>query len=145
LTAAPPELPSARVERVLPARPETVYNAWLDEGSLREFMCPAPGQATEVTVDPQLGGSLRVVMTFPDRQTEITGQFIALDPAERVSFTWRSDYDDHESIVTVLLAPQGEDQTHMTIIHSRLPLALTPRYSSGWTSVANRLAEHLTS
>lgn len=140
---ARPELPSARVERVLPARPERVYDAWLDECSLREFMCPAPGQATEVAVDARLGGSVRVVMTFPDGQTEITGEFVALDRPERVSFTWRPGSDDHESIVTVLLAPHGEDQTHMTIIHSRQLAALVSRYRTGWTSIGDRLAEYL--
>jgi uncharacterized protein YndB with AHSA1/START domain len=137
------ELPSARVERLLDARPERVYDAWLDERSLSEFMCPAPGQATEVAVDARIGGSLRVVMRFPDHRTEITGEFVALDRPERVSFTWRTDAGDPESIVTVLFAPHGEDQTRMTIIHSRQPPALVPSYQAGWASIADRLADHL--
>jgi uncharacterized protein YndB with AHSA1/START domain len=137
------EFRSVRVERVLPARPEVVYDAWLDEGSLRKFMCPAPGQATEVAVDARLGGALRVVMTFPDRETEITGNFIALDRPERVSFTWRSDFGDPESIVTVLFAPHGEDQTHMTIIHTLPPSSPDRGYQGGWTSIAERVADHL--
>ncbi len=137
------EFPTVRVERVLPARPEVVYDAWLDEGSLRQFMCPAPGQATEVAVDPRLGGALRVVMTFPDRETEITGNFIALDRPERVSFTWRSNFGDPESIVTVLFAPHGEDRTHMTIIHTLPPPSPNRGYLGGWTSIADRVAEHL--
>jgi uncharacterized protein YndB with AHSA1/START domain len=140
---AQPELPTAHVERVLPARPERAYDAWLDERSLKEFMCPAPGRATEVVVDARVGGSLRFVMTFPHRQTEITGQFVALDRPERVSFTWQPDSDDHESIVTVLFAPHGEDQTHMTIIHSRQLPRLIPDYVAGWTSIADRLSEYL--
>jgi uncharacterized protein YndB with AHSA1/START domain len=138
------ELPSARVERILPARQETVYDAWLDEQSLKAFMCPAPGEATEVKVEPRIGGSLRVVMTFPDRRTEITGEFVALDRPERLSFTWRTDHGDPGSIVTILLAAHGEDQTQMTIIHSRQPPALVPGYRTGWTSIAGRLADHLT-
>ena len=139
----PPALPSARVERVLPARPETVYDAWLDERSLREFMCPAPGQASEVAVDPRVGGRLRVVMTFPDHQTEITGEFVALDRPERLTFTWRSDAGEPDSIVTVLLAPHGEDQTHITIIHSRAQPTFVSGYRTGWTSIADRLADRL--
>ena len=137
------EFPSVRVERVLPARPEVVYDAWLDEGSLRQFMCPAPGQATEVAVDARLGGALRVVMTFPDHETEITGNFIALDRPQRVSFTWRSNFGDPESIVTVLFAPHGEDQTHMTIIHTLPPSSPDRGYQGGWTSIADRVADHL--
>ncbi len=138
-----PELPSARVERVLPARPETVYDAWLDERSLKEFICPAPGHATEVAVDARIGGRLRFVMTFPEGVSEITGEFVALDRPERLSFTWRTDAGDAESIVTVLLTPHGDDHTHMTIIHSRQPPALVPRYRAGWTSVTDRLTDHL--
>lgn len=138
-----PELATARIERVLPAAPEAVYDAWLDETSLRQFICPAPGRASEVAVDARLGGSLRVVMSFPDHEREITGQFIALDRPQRVCFTWNTDVDEHESIVTVLFAPHGADETHMTIIHTRQLATLIPSYTEGWTSIADALAEHL--
>lgn len=140
---AQPEFATARVERVLPARPERVYDAWLDEISLREFMCPAPGRATEVEVDARLGGSLRVVMTFPDRRTEITGQFVALDRPERLAFTWQPDRDEPESVVTILLAPHGEDETHMTILHTRLLASRVQSYQGGWPSIAERLGGYL--
>jgi uncharacterized protein YndB with AHSA1/START domain len=138
-----PELATARIERVLPAVPEVVYDAWLDENAMRQFMCPHPGHVSEVTVDPRLGGSLRVVMSLPDHEREITGNFIALDRPQRVCFTWNTDVDEHESIVTVLLAPQGNDETHMTIIHTRQLASLVPSYINGWTSIADALADHL--
>src|SRR5204863_2969945 len=71
-------LTTATVERVLPAPPAQAYDAWLDEEVLRDFMCPAPGVASEVSVDPRVGGSFRFVMSFPDRVSEITGEYIAL-------------------------------------------------------------------
>jgi uncharacterized protein YndB with AHSA1/START domain len=141
--SAPPEFSSARVERVLPAAPERVYDAWLDERSLRAFMCPAPGQAEEVLVEPQVGGRLRVVMTFPDPRNEINGEFLALDRPERVSFTWRTQDGQPASIVTVLFAPHGEEQTLMTIIHTRQPAELVVSYQAGWSSIAERLEEYL--
>ena len=138
-----PELATARVECVLPAVPEVVYDAWLDENALREFMCPHPGHVSEVSVDPRLGGSLRVVMSLPDFDREITGNFLALDRPQRVCFTWNTDVDDHESTVTVLLAPQGDGETHMTIIHTRQLASLVPSYISGWTRIADALADRL--
>lgn len=140
-----PEFPSARVERVLPAPPERVYDAWLDEASLRAFMCPAPGQAEEVLVEPWVGGRLRVVMAFPESRNEITGEFLALDRPERVSFTWRTQDGQPTSIVTVLFAPHGQSQTHMTIIHTKQPAELVVRYKAGWASIAERLEEFLSS
>ncbi len=70
------------------------------------------------------------------------GRFVALDRPERLSFTWRTG-DEPESIVTVLLAAHGDGEALMTIIHSRQPPPLVPSYQSGWTSVAQRLGEHL--
>ncbi len=141
--SAQPEFPSARVERVLPAPPERVYDAWLDERSLRAFMCPAPGRAEEVFVEPRVGGRLRVVMTFPDSRNEINGEFLALDRPERVSFSWRTQDGQPVSIVTILFAPHGHEETHMTIIHTRQPAELVVSYQAGWTSIAERLDEYL--
>jgi uncharacterized protein YndB with AHSA1/START domain len=133
---------TARVDQILPARPEIAYDAWLDEQALREFMCPHPGRVSEASVEARIGGSLRVVMTFPDHSREITGEFIALDRPERLSFSWRTDVDRYESVVTILFAAHGETDTRMTILHSQLP-PLVPSYTSGWTSIAQALAAHL--
>jgi uncharacterized protein YndB with AHSA1/START domain len=137
-------VPVARVERVLAAAPGEAYDAWLDEAALQSFICPAPGRAAEVSVDARVGGGLRFLMAFPDGEIEVTGEFVALDRPERICFTWRcSDTGELESMVTVLLAPHGEGQTLMTIIHSRQPASLVPKHSEGWTSVAEQLAQRL--
>ena len=135
-----PQLPTARVERILDATPAEVYDAWLDPASLREFICPAPGRAVEVELDARIGGSLRFRMSFPDEQIEVTGEFVALDRPQRLCFTWRcSDTGDLESIVTVLLAPHQGNRTLMTILHSRQPDELVPKHVAGWTSVLEQL------
>jgi uncharacterized protein YndB with AHSA1/START domain len=139
-----PALPTARVERILPAAPTEAYDAWLDETALKEFICPAPGFAAEVTVDARIGGSLRFLMSFPDEQIEVTGEYVALDRPERLCFTWRcSDTGDLESIVTVLFAPHADDQTLMTIIHSQQPADLVSQHREGWSSVAEQIEKSL--
>ena len=139
-------LPSAEVERIVPAPPAEVFDAWLDEAVLREFVCPAPGRAVEVSVDPQLGGQYRYLMSLPDRELVVTGEYIALDRPERISFTWRcSDTGDLESVVTVTLEPRGNDATLMLITHSLLPGKLIDQHLEGWTLVARQLAARLRS
>ena len=135
-------LTTARVERVLPAPPEEAYDAWLDEDALRDFMCPAPGSASDVSVDPRVGGSFRFVMTFPDRESEITGEYIALDRPGLLSFTWRH-VGDVDSVVTVAFAPHGDGETLMTITHSRLPAELVRSSTDGWGSIVEKLAARL--
>jgi uncharacterized protein YndB with AHSA1/START domain len=139
-----PQLPTARVERVLPAPPADAYDAWLQEDALRDFICPAPGRAASVSIDPRIGGHLRFLMTFPDQEIEVTGEYIALERPSHISFTWRcSDTGDLESIVTVAFAPHGKGETLMTITHSKQPAQLVEKHQAGWTSVADQLQASL--
>ena len=136
MTAEP--LATARVERVLPAAPDAVYAAWVEPEALARFIAPAPGTA-QVEIDPRVGGRLRIVMTFPDRVTEIEGTYLALDRPHRISFSWRPLRAGFDSVVTVTLAPHGEGETRMTITHSRLPQEWLGSYEAGWGSIAEAL------
>jgi uncharacterized protein YndB with AHSA1/START domain len=133
---------TATVERVLPAPPAEMYDAWLDEVALREFMCPDPCLSTEVEVDPKPGGRFRIVMSFTDRRQEIVGEYIALDRPDRISFTWRHA-EVPDSVVTITFAPHGSDETLMTITHSRLPVELVQSHTGGWGSISEKLAARL--
>lgn len=132
-------LATARVERILHAPPDEVYAAWVEAETLARFIAPAPGTA-QVEIDPRVGGRLRIVMTFPDRVTEIEGTYIALDRPHRISFSWRPLRAGFQSVVTVALEPHGDAQTRMTITHSRLPLEWLSSYETGWGSIGDALA-----
>ena len=142
--SAEPRPPSAEVERILAASPHDVFDAWLDEASLGKFICPAPGRAVDVAVDARVGGAYRFVMSLPDRELVVTGEYIALDRPDRISFTWRcSDTGDLESVVTATFERHGDDATEMRITHTMLPATLVPRHRDGWVLVARQAAEHL--
>lgn len=131
-------LTTARVQRVMPAPPEVVYDAWVRAESMAGFLCPPPGSA-EVTADPRLGGSVRIVMSFPDRTTVIEGEYLALDRPHSLSFSWRSVRQGVDSIVTVSVEAHGVGETLMTITHSRLPQAWRDSYEGGWSGISERL------
>jgi uncharacterized protein YndB with AHSA1/START domain len=134
-----PAAATARVRRRLSAPPGEVYDAWLDETVLAGFISPAPGSAV-VAIDPRVGGSLRIVMSFPDRRVVIEGAYLVLDRPSRISFTWRVDAGGIDSVVTVTLEPAGRGQTEMTIVHSRLPAPWVESYDTGWSLIADQLA-----
>ncbi len=136
--SADAELTTARVERVLPVPPADAYDAWVDADRLRRFICPEPGTA-EVAIDPRPGGSLRIAMAFPDRARVIEGEYLALERPHRLTFSWRPQWREPESVVTVSFEPRGEGETLMTIVHSQLPPASVPDYQSGWGSVCAQL------
>jgi uncharacterized protein YndB with AHSA1/START domain len=131
-------LTTARVQRVMPAPPEVVYDAWVQAETMAGFLCPPPGSA-EVTADPRLGGSVRIVMSFPDRTTVIEGEYLTLDRPHSLSFSWRSLRQSVDSIVTVSFEPHGTNETLMTITHSRLPQAWRDSYEGGWGGISERL------
>ena len=133
------ELATVVVERVIAAPPADVYAAWVAPDTLARFVAPEPGRA-EVEIDPRVGGRMRIVMTFPDRVTEIEGDYLALDPPHRISFSWRPLAAGFQSVVTVELAAHGDGETRMTITHTRLPAGWRDSYHRGWGSIARQAA-----
>ena len=131
---------TARVERVLPAPPDVVYARLGRRRRRSPSSSPRRRARAQVEIDPRVGGQLRIVMTFPDRVTEIEGEYLALDRPHRISFSWRPLRGGFDSVVTVTFAPHGEGQTRMTITHSRLPQEWLGSYETGWGSIADALA-----
>lgn len=133
-----------QVKRTLRASPEDVFDAWTDASRLQQWLCPEPGSVAEATCDPVVGGRYRIVKIFEDGVDEVTGEYLVVEPARRLVFTWAaSSTEGRTTQVTVTLRPDG-DTTEMTIIHERLP---SPGVQGGalsaWTSIVGRLHGHL--
>lgn len=78
---------SAIVQRLLPAPPEVVFDEWLNAEALAEFICPYPAVAGTIECDPRVGGRLRIDMVNGERVTCVTGEYLELDPPNRLRFT----------------------------------------------------------
>ena len=136
----------AVVRRVLPATPDAVFDEWLDPDALREWMCPAPACATRVELDARVGGLVRIDIEELGTEFFVVGEFTELDRPRRLAFTWYCStwpIDSDESVVTVILEPDGERNTMMTIEHERLPFGTVERHAQGWEAIGNQLAEAL--
>jgi uncharacterized protein YndB with AHSA1/START domain len=140
------EAPAALVVRLLPAPPAVVYDEWLDPEALSDWMCPRPAQATNVDLQPTVGGRLKLDIEENGARFAVTGRYVELDPPRRLRFTWSCSTWPNpimESLVTVTLEPHGEGQTLMTIHHSLLPPDLIGQHSAGWARIADQLAAEL--
>lgn len=134
---------TVRVQRVMPAAPEVVFDEWLDRESLREWMCPRPVRVVDVTVEPHVGGTVRFDVDDSGTRVLITGQFLTVDRPHRLRFTWsNSNWPDPttESVVNVALEPVGADETLMSIEHSLLPPEEFESFDNGWTLTFQQLA-----
>ncbi|RDH79198.1 SRPBCC domain-containing protein [Mycolicibacterium moriokaense] len=140
------ETATVRIERVMPAAPDAVFDEWLDRESLQEWMCPRPVQVVDVTVEPRVGGTVRFDVDDSGTRVLISGQFLTIDRPRLLRFTWsNSNWADPtmESVVNVAFEPIGEDETLMSIEHSLLPPEEFESFHSGWTLTVEQLATML--
>ena len=108
-----------------------MYDEWLDQTALAEFMCPSPDtRATIIACDPRIGGKLTIVMGDTAGDVHISGEYVTLERPRLLSFTWRHE-GGVDSVVTITFEPHGEDQTLMTIDHVQLPPHLGARSRGG--------------
>jgi uncharacterized protein YndB with AHSA1/START domain len=138
-----------RLEQVLDATPELVWEAWTDPVHLAEWWGPDLFVTPRCEVDARPGGAIRIDMAGPDGVTyPMTGEFRELVRPERlVLVTTPIDDGGHplfEVLLTVTLAPEGE-HTRLTLeaeVLSQGPEA--PQYLAGmevgWTQSLGKLA-----
>jgi uncharacterized protein YndB with AHSA1/START domain len=131
-----------RVERVIHAPREDVFDAWTDVGRLRAWWGP-PGVPV-IGLDGELrpGGAYRIAMREPtgaERVLEWT--FREVDPPRRLVYGWRwlSGSVD-ESLVVVEFADLG-DRTRVVVEHTGLPSEPSRRiHAHGWAGCLDALA-----
>jgi uncharacterized protein YndB with AHSA1/START domain len=131
------------IRKLLSARREDVYDAWLDPESLAEWMRPNDGIRSTVEVDPRVGGAFRIVMRHSGGEYDHRGEYLVLDRPSKIVFTWISDgTGQRESIVTIELHARG-DETELVLTHEGLPDGESARrHTEGWSGIASALAEH---
>jgi uncharacterized protein YndB with AHSA1/START domain len=126
-----------RIERRLPASPEIVFARWTDPASMAWL---SPTGEAEVVADVRVGGRFTVVMLGEGTRLQHTGEYLAIEPPSRLSFTWASPYTGNEpSVVTVELAPSGAG-TVLRLTHERLPADQVEPHGLGWASIIDHLA-----
>jgi uncharacterized protein YndB with AHSA1/START domain len=117
------------------ASPETVFEFFTDPAKMVRW------KGTTATLDPRPGGVYRVQM---NEQTIALGEYVEVDPPNRVVFTfgWEGDYASTPpgaSTVEITLTPDG-DGTLVRLVHTGLP---TPEaveaHGVGWDQYMPRL------
>ena len=134
------------IRRVLPAPPDIVYDEWLDPVGMIEWMCPRPARPVKISLEPSVGGSLRIDIEDSGSSLYVSGSYLELDRPRRLRFTWScSAWADPtvQSMVTITLEDHGTAETMMTIEHEQLPPDETDSHQHGWAAIAVQLEEAL--
>lgn len=136
-------VPTVRISKIMPARREDVFNAWLDAAGMARWMCPGDIKKTDAEIDARVGGKFRIVMHGEENDYEMTGEYVEIDPPRRLVFTWESSMTAGESLLTLEFLGDG-DETELVLIHERLSDAETAgNYEKGWGGILEKLAGHL--
>jgi uncharacterized protein YndB with AHSA1/START domain len=114
-----------KVERLIPAPPKEVFDAWLD--------AKTPGTTWNIAEKFILNPKVDGLFYWSLKGTSHYGRFTEIEKPARLSHTWISPSTlGQESIVTVTFKKQGEG-TLMTLVHSALPDCEPARgHEKGW-------------
>lgn len=125
-----------RLHRVLRAKPEKVYKAFLDPDAMAKWLPPNGFTCKVHQMDPKVGSTYKMSFTnFTTGQTHsFGGKYLELVPNERLRYT--DQFDDPglpgEMITTVILEAVSCG-TEVTIAQEGVPAAIPPEMCYlGW-------------
>lgn len=136
---------SVRLHRVLAAKPEKVYRAFLEPDALAKWLPPNGYACTVHQLDARVGGSHRISFrNFTTSQSHsFSGKYIELIPNERLRYTDRFDDPNltGEIQITVTLRPVSVG-AELNIVQEGLPdtIPLEACYL-GWQESLQNLAK----
>ena len=133
--------PSLTLRRRIKAPPAKVFAAWIDPEKVRGWMGPGDVEVLRVECDPRAGGRFRWLMKAPNgEEHDVSGVYREVIPNEKLVFTWAwKTTPERESLVTVLLKPDG-DGTLLTLTHEQFfDEEARDRHQHGWTGALEKL------
>jgi uncharacterized protein YndB with AHSA1/START domain len=143
MSAAPSSVakPSLTLKRRLNAAPDKVYAAWTDPQKIVKWFGPDAGPVTRAEMDVRKGGKYVVIFHTEDgEEHHVSGIYQDVVPNAKLVFTWAwRSTPERESLVTILIKPDG-DGSLLTLIHEQFfDEVARDRHEFGWTGSLNKL------
>ena len=134
-----------RIERLIAAPPERLFELWTDPEQLVKWWGPDGYEVPSRSLDVRPGGRWRTTVHSPDGALKtVSGVYRVIDRPRRLVFTWAWDQDDgsrgHETEVAVTfeVAPGG---TLLKLMQQPFESKeVCDNHARGWSSSVERLA-----
>jgi uncharacterized protein YndB with AHSA1/START domain len=141
--------PSATVSvaRALNAPAETIFDAWLDEATVAQWLFATPlADMKRAKLDPRPGGSFSISEKRGESLAEHFGTYGEITRPGRLSFDFQTAQDQPPTRVAVSIVPDGTGCI-VTVEQSVEPATpeLIERSRNGWTKILDALAKHAAS
>lgn len=132
-----------KVNKVINAPIEKVFDAWLDPQILSRFMLPMPGMPQPRTeVDAREGGRFTIHMEVGEEIIPHSGTYLQLDRPNRLVFSWESPFSTDGSRVTLEFTAVDSSNTRIELTHVRfIDEETRNNHEAGWGNILSVLDE----
>jgi uncharacterized protein YndB with AHSA1/START domain len=131
-----------QISRRLNAPPEHVYALWTEPDSIRQWFGGLETEVRAILMDLRPGGRYSIQVQTETGPATISGEFLEVDPPQRLMYTWQLENDQGTSpntTVEVQFLPH-DDQTEILLSHGPfLDDDLKILHSDGWQACFNGL------
>src|ERR1041384_540525 len=126
--------PSLTLKRRLNAPPEKVYAAWTEPKKIVKWFGPDAGPVKQATADVRVRYAVKF-HTEDGEEHNVGGIYREVVPNQKLVFTWAwRTMPERESLVTVLIKPEGTGSL-LALIHEQFfDEAARDRHEPGWTA-----------
>ena len=134
-----------RLHRVLTAKPERVYRAFLDADAMTKWLPPNGFTGKVHHMDAKVGGTYKMSFTnfSTGKSHSFGGEYLELVPQERIRYTDR--FDDPNlpgEIQTIVSLKKVSCGTELNIVQEGVPDIIPPEACYvGWQESLNLLAK----
>lgn len=142
--------PVVRLERTIPASPDSVYRAWLEPAQISRWMKPS-SPVERVDIDERVGGHYRV---WTGDGGGFDCELVELVPGAKIVMRWgfvgpeRRQGPTFDSLLTVTLRPVAGG-TLLNLVHEQLDEFvrampdIAQKVESAWRAALDTLAQSL--
>ena len=133
------------VQRLVPATPQEVFDAWTTPSELAKWWAPPGGRCVSASVDLCLGGIYTIINELPGGViVTIRGEYLTIEPYALLRFTWTTARSQSATeTVTVTFEADGND-TKVAVAHSRIPSQqVAEEHKTGWEACLEGLVRLL--
>ena len=139
------ENPSLTIKRRLNAPPAKVYAAWTVPEMLVRWVGPNGTKTARAEGDVRIGGQFHTQLLMENGdEHNVSGVYREVVPNQKLVFTWAwRSTPERESLVTVLIKPDGAGAI-LTLTHEQFfDEAARDRHEYGWSGALNKLEKYL--
>ncbi|MGE0314426.1 MAG: SRPBCC family protein [Lautropia sp.] len=135
---------TVRLHRVLTAKPEKIYRAFIDPDAMARWLPPNGFTGKVHEIDARVGGRFR--MSFTNFTTMAShgfgGEFLEMTPGERLRYTDEFDDPNLPGVIHVTVTLKAVAVgTELTIVQEGIPDAIPPEACYlGWQESLRNLA-----